>query len=425
MGNQFYEVKTTFLRVARRVPGVFYEPVGRDEECLDAILVMHSDEDYLDCPTGEQLAKRGFRVLCANVMVKEGLFFTQVKKMHAVKGAIEYLRSLPRVNKIILMGHSGGATLMTAYQAIAENGAQVFQGPEKFLPYPHESELPPADGVMLLDSNWGNAAMQLFSLDPAVISEESGLRLDKEYNLFEEENGFRKEGSTFSDEFIRKFQKKQGERNNKILEYALSRLEKIERGEGNYSDDEPLVIPGADQSFFNNKLYAQDIRLMSHTREPRPLIHPDGSITVEIVRSLRTPENPESMTHSLNEGARIMTVKNYLTSYAIRTEENYGYGEDAVWGVDWDSTYDCPPGNVKHIHVPMLVMGMTAGWEFLAAETIYECAASEDKTIAFVEGANHKFKTDHHIEQYPGQYGDTMETLHDYVAKWLTTEGRF
>ncbi|MDE7220003.1 MAG: alpha/beta hydrolase, partial [Oscillospiraceae bacterium] len=131
-----YEVKSAFIRIVRRVPGVFYEPVGRDEECLNTVLVMHSDEDYLDIPTGEQLAKRGFRVLCANVMVKEGLFFTQVDKMKAVKSAIEYLRGLKRVKNIILMGHSGGATLMTAYQAIAENGAKVFQGPEKFFPYP-------------------------------------------------------------------------------------------------------------------------------------------------------------------------------------------------------------------------------------------------------------------------------------------------
>ena len=32
-------VKATFLRVTRRVPGVLYEPVGRDDECLNTILV--------------------------------------------------------------------------------------------------------------------------------------------------------------------------------------------------------------------------------------------------------------------------------------------------------------------------------------------------------------------------------------------------
>ena len=71
-----------------------------------------------------------------------------------------------------------------------------------------------------------------------------------------------------------------------------------------------------------------------------------------------------------------------------------------------------------------LVMGMTGGWEFLASETIYRMAAAEDKTIAFVGGATHKFTPARHCEEYPEQFGDTMKTLHDYVDGWLSS-GRF
>ena len=238
-----YEVRQTFVRVGKRSPGVLYEPAGLDDRTLTTVLVMHSDEDYLSCPTGPELARRGLRVLCANPMVKEGLFFSQIEKMQSVKAAIEFLRARPNVSKIVLMGHSGGGTLMTAYQAIAENGAGIFKGPEMIYPYPDDGALPPADGIMLLDSNWGNAAMQLFSLDPAVTDEANGVMLDSEYNLFEPANGFNPEGSTFSEEFIERFQKRQGERNNTILHYALSRLDAIEKGNGDYADDEPLIHP--------------------------------------------------------------------------------------------------------------------------------------------------------------------------------------
>ena len=409
-------VSASFLRLTRRVPGILYVPETKEKT---AVLVMHSDEDYLDFDTGPELAKRGFVTLCANVMVKEGLFFDQSDKMQAVKAAVQYLRNLDGVEKIVLMGHSGGATLMTAYQAIAENGVSVFQGPEKIYPHPDCGELPPADGVMLLDANWGNAAMQLFSLDPAVIDETSGRKLDPALNLFLPENGFDPKGSCYSQDFICRFQKAQSARNNRLLEFARERMAAIQRGEGLYLDDEPMTIPGANQGFMNNKLYAQDVRLMAHTKKEHPLVHPDGSVTVQIVPSLRGPENPHCLTGSLQEGGRMMTVKNYLSSYAVRTEPDFGYDESRVWGIDWDSSYNCPPGNVKHIHVPLLVMGMTAGWEFLASETIYEMAASENKHIAFVEGATHKFHTAKHCEAYPGQYGDTMKTLHDYVAQWL------
>ena len=420
-----YPVRQTFLRVGRRSPALLYEPEGLDGERLTTVLVMHSDEDYLTCPTGPELARRGFRVMCANVPVKEGLFFSQNDKYPAVKAAIENLRARENVGAIVLMGHSGGATLMTAYQAIAENGPQVFQGEEMLYPYPYDEPLPPADGIMLLDANWGNAAMQLFSLDPAVVDEASGMRLNADLDLFNPENGFNPEGSTFPEEFILRFQQEQSRRNNEILHYAQKRLQAIEAGLGDYSDDEPLTIPGANQVFFNNKLFAQDTRLMNHTKKPHTLLHADGSRTEEIVRTVRRPVNPESLTHSMADGARIMTVRNYLSSYAVRTLDNYGFDDSAAFGIEWDTTYACPPGNVKHIRRPLLAMGMTAGWEFLAAETIYDKAASPDKTIAFVEGADHKFNPARDCERVPGEFGDTMKTLHDYVAEWLSRPGRF
>lgn len=418
------EIKTSFVNVANRTPGVLYEPVQKSDKQRIAVLTMHSDEDYLMWPTGPELAKRGYTALNANVMNKEGIIFSQIEKTRSVKAAVEYLRSLPQVEKIVLMGHSGGGTLMSAYQAVAENGPQVFRGPEKIFPYPSDEELPPADGLMLLDSNWGNAVMQLLSLDPAVDDENSGMLIDEDLNLFNPLNGFDENGSVYSDEFIKAFQKAQSMRNIYILEYALSRLMKIEAGEGNYTDDEPLIIPGSAQGFFNNKLYAQDVRLMSRTRRPHLLLHPDGSRSEEVIHSLRGPENPHSLTDSFWKGARFLSVKTYLNSYAVRTMDDYGFDENHLWGVDWQSTYNCPPGNVEHISAPLLVMGMTAGWEFLASETIYDMAASRDKTIAFVEGATHRFTPAKHLEKYEGQFGDTVKTLHDYIDEWLSA-GRF
>jgi len=406
-------IKTTFIELARRTPGVLYEPTERHPKQRIAILVMHSDEDYLAFPTGPEMAERGYTALCANVMSKEGMMFSLADKMKSVAAAVKYLRSLPSVEKIVLMGHSGGGTLMSAYQAIAENGPAVFQGNEMILPYPGNERLPPADGMLLLDANWGNAVMQLFSLDPAVESENSGMMIHAWLDLFDPANGFSPTGSVYPPEFIRRFQTSQSERNNGLIDDALNRYRLIQNGQGNYSDDEPLIIPGAAQGFTNNKLYAQDPRLMSHTRNPHLLLHPDGTRTTEMVRSLRGPENPESFTHSFWAGARFLSVKTYLNSYAIRTAKEYGYDEDHVWGIDWDSSYSSTPGNMVHVKVPTLVMGMTAGWEFLASETIFQMAGSEDKSIAFVEGATHRFSP------AKDQFGDTGKTLHDYVDEWL------
>lgn len=420
------DYKSKFVQIKPRVPGVLYLPPEPDERNRIGVLVMHSDEDYLSFPTGKELAKRGYTVLCANVQVKEGIFFSQIEKMDDVAAALKYLKSLSGIRKTVLMGHSGGGTLMTSYQNLTENGPRYFQSEKMIYPYPELHEVyPPADGLMLFDSNWGNAVMQLFSLDPAVTDDENGAKIDSELDLFNPQNGFDPEGSHFSDAFIRRFQEAQGRRNMRLLKKAEERLEKIQAGKGDFEEDEPFIIAGAAQGFRNNKLFAQDIRLMSHTRDPHTLIHPDGSRTCEIIRSVRHAENPESLSGNLREGARIMTVRNFLSSYAIRTEDDYSFGEDGTAGIDWESCYASPVGNAEKIRVPLLAVGMTGGWEYLASETIFDHSGSTDKTIAFVEGATHKFTPAVQCESYSGEFGDTMKTLHDFADSWLSEPGRF
>jgi hypothetical protein len=422
MDEKYYQIKKTFIRLDRNIPGVLYEPTQPDKKNQVAVLVIHSHVDFLSHSAGSELAKRGYRVLCANVSISNNPLD---QKLPDVSLAIEYLRQTTGVKKVITLGHSGGATLMSAYQAAAENGLQVFQGPEKLIKCSDIGDLIPADGVMLLDSNYGNGAMTLFSIDPAVTSEDTGKALDPELDLFNPANGFKPGGSTFSDEFIRKFQKAQAERGNRVIDAALERLHAIERGKGKYSDDEPFIVPGGVLNSWNNRLFPQDIRLLSRTRKSWLLLHADGSVTNQIIPCVRRPKNDKSFTSS-NVSTLQTTVRTYLNSYAVRTTDRYGYDEDSIQGIDWSSSYSCTPGNVMGISAPLLVMGMTAGYEFLAAEIIFENAENcLDKTIAFVEGATHEYQTAKECEEYPDQFGDTIKTTYDYVDKWLEEKGRF
>jgi hypothetical protein len=279
---------------------------------------------------------------------------------------------------------------------------------------------------MLLDSNYGNGVMTLLSLDPAVASEDSGKELDPELDLFDPANGYNPKGSTYSAEFIRKYQKAQGERNNRLIDAALERLHALDSGKGKYADDEPFIVPGAAQNAYNNKLFPQDIRLLSHTQKAWPLLHADGSITNQIIPCVRRAKNDRSHTGSYRQGAIKSTVRTYLNSSAVRTTADFGYNEDSMYGIDWLSSYSCTPGNMMGVSAPLLVMGMTGGYEFLAAEIIHENTPKiTDKTIAFVEGASHVFFPAKECEAYPGQFGDTVKTLFDYVDKWLSQKGRF
>ena len=159
--------------------------------------------------------------------------------------------------------------------------------------------------------------------------------------------------------------------------------------------------------------------------KPWPLLHKDETFTTEIVHTVRQPRNQQATTAQLARGGEETTAKEFLNDHAIRVTDKFMYDADHVEGVEWDSTYSSPPGNVKQISAPILMMGMTGSWEYLAAETIYELAASKDKTIGFVEGASHGYNTCKECETTPGQFGDTQKSLYNYVDKWLSAKGRF
>ncbi len=194
----------------------------------------------------------------------------------------------------------------------------------------------------------------------------------------------------------------------------------IQSGDGSYLDDEPFIIPGygGDAS----KLYATDLSLCAHTRNAYDLIHPDGSVTKEIVHANRTVTKKPMETELYAKGAMKTSVHTFLSTMAIRpsmADERYGYDETGlIYGVDFNSNYENTVDSVENISKPMLVVGMTAGVFFLE-ETFYEHAKAEDKTLAYVDGATHIFLP---VEE---KYGDVAGSLNDYIARWLSQPGRF
>lgn len=415
---EYQKITKKFVKLENRVPCMIYRPEQKSYKTETGIVLMHSDDDYFEFPPAKALAERGYTVIAAHVTRPSA---SLDRKLEELASVIEYIRTYPDIEKVLLLGHSGGATLMSAYQKIAENGGDSCRGKEKIIALDPIKELKPADGIMLLDSNFGNGVMTLLSLDPAIIDETNGVHRNKKLDLFERENGYDPEQCHYTQEFMDTYRKAQARRMNQLIHYAKERVKIIEKGEGCFLDDEPMVIPGALQYAPMNKLFPQIPRFFSHTREKWPLIHADGTITVEQIPCLRKMRPGLSTSSYCENGAFLTTVKAFLKSNAVQVDENaFTYDESRLYGIDWKSSYCCTPGNAADIKVPMLLMGMTGSYEYIAAEHIYfQAQKCKDKVLAFVEGASHNFTAERECEAYQGQYGDTVKTCFDYVDKWI------
>lgn len=426
---QYQETRNTFVHLGNGVPGVLYEPVSPGPKSSIGVFVMHAESDYLQFSGCTELSRRGYRVLCANNSASKSGSNNDLDADRAfldAKLGVAWLHKYPGIRKVVILGHSGGGALMSGYQSIAENGVKICQRPEKILKCPDTlADLPAGDGLILMDANYGMSGMTLLSLNPAIVDETTGQTIDPKLDLFNPHNGFDPKGSKYSDDFIHRFQAGVAKRENKLIKTALERLAAINAGKGRFSDDEPFVVPDSGYLGFNNKLFAQDTRLLAHTHNAWPLLHKDGSMTTQIVYSVRPPRNNRSAATTLDMGALKTTVRKFLSTYAIRVGSDFGYNADTIYGVDWLSSYTAPAGNVQSVTVPLLAMGMTGSWEYLNSELIYEHARSADKTIAFVQGASHVFSTCKECETTPGEFGDTMKTAFDYVDSWLSKPGRF
>ena len=426
--------KSTFVSLAVGVPGLLSEPITPGPKAEIGVVVLHmradnlSTEQWVPCP---ELAKRGYRALCANTSTSKSGFIAdddEDKMLLNIKLAVVYMRSHPGVKKVVLWGHSGGGALMSAYQNIAENGVHVCQRPEKLVKCPDSlAGMPAADGVMLIDSTFGEAGMAMFHLDPAIADEEKGRSVNPDLDMYNPKNGFDSKGSSYSPEFRRRYFANARDRMNRLVSKAQERLAKINAGEGNFADDEPFVIPG--YSTPGSKLFTSDLSLWAHTRNPWPLLHPDGTVTTEIVHSVRVPRGTESASVSYSKGSMTTSVRRFLSTLAIRPTEEFGYDASNVYGIDWKSGYENTVVSVEGVTKPLLQLGMTGSYEYFAAETIREHAKSSDKTLAYVEGATHLFAPCKECAVSKGlaenHYGDTIKTLFDYVDAWLSNPGRF
>ncbi len=410
--------RTTYVRLgSNNDDGLLYEPVNPGTNARIAIVYEHPGDNNFNVEVGPEMAARGYRVLMVN--------FHGNRESHAsyapgISNAIKYLRTLPGVQKVMVSGHSGGGHLIAFYANVAENGPAGCQGPQMLSPCKSESVtgLAKPDGVVLLDPTLG-AFHATSAIDPSYDGKARQAALD----MFAPANGYDAKAGTanYSADFAKRFHAGQSARNMQLIDNAVARLKLIEQGKGQFTDNEPLVIPAASDGGQGIRLYHADLKFVSHTKKPHMLLKADGSQPEVVVHSVRpaTAARVQRTVGSFGPMSINTTVRDFLANYALRTTQDFAIKEDDIVGVDWKSSMMSSPGAAEGITVPTLVLTMSCHYLVVPGEIIYDHLASKDKTYASVEGAVHGFTP------CKPEYGDTEKRTFDFVDSWLAKAGRF
>ncbi|HXQ19634.1 MAG TPA: hypothetical protein VN781_08420 [Acidimicrobiales bacterium] len=415
-----YTMQSEQIGPPQSVVAALYQPTNSTPNESTALVVVHQIPVFAELPCPE-LAQRGFTVVCTD---ETGTTWDQLAR--GVGYGVAYARSLPGIRHVVLLGWSGGGSMVAYYQNIAENGVAVCQAPHRLDPCTDSlAGLPRADGVVFLDAIPGLAFSFMSALD-ASTAKAGGLtsQHNPSLYLFNQRNGYNpnpNQSSRYSLSFIERYTQAQGQREAHLVSTAL-RLEK-QFAKGRHGISDAMAFPiGHDAA----RIWQQDTTLLSHTKGKYPLITPASpNGTVQVVHSVRVPaESPVPSSPQANDSSPInSTVSTFLSTSAIMAPD-YRLTADSIEGVDWASSNTSTVINVQGITVPLLMMSMTGHYWVVPSEMYYLAAhRSKHKTLAYVEGAAHVFSPCTECQTSPNEFGDTEAEVFNYVGNWL--EARF
>ncbi len=401
----------------RTVKAALYRPDSGPAPTV-AILIAHRTANFLGYSGCGELAARGFLALCLNPRSdnNEAAVLWE-KNALDIRSGVEFLRAQPGVEAVLLWGFSGGGPTMSFYQAVAENGVGYCQGEGKLSECGDElAGLPPADGLILVDAHPGNAANSVRRLNGAVINDDEILahnaapKIDPTLDPFDPRNGYNPDGlSEYPASFRERYLVAQAARMNRLIDIAQQRLAAIEEGRGPYPDDDVFTLVRGDRA----TLALMDTRIGASTLKPQKLLRNDGTVSVQIVDSVRLP-NPglREENASFDRGTWVLTLRSFLSARAIRATHS-------IDGVDHCSSNNSVPCALPKISVPLLITAMSAYNYVRFSEIHLEIAASEDKDFVVIEGARHDHRPCVECETTPGQYSNTWVNFFDYVEAWI------
>jgi hypothetical protein len=403
-----------------------YVPLGRLNAALYkpdsgpaphiAFLIAHRTGNNLNNNACHELSARGFMVLCFNTrFVNNETIVDWEQTPLDVKAAVEFARKQPGITKVILLGHSGGGPLMAFYQAVAENGPAYCQGPNKLSQCRDNLRgLPPADGMLFAESHPGDGAQALRGINPSLKIVNGKVEVDPTLDPFDIKNGYNPNGpSHYAPEFRTRYYAAQSKVMNGQIAEVEAKVGRMRHGDYPYPDNDVVLVPFSDQEGAA-RLDQMDpsIPEIMSTRRPEKLLKNDGSIAMEVVKSVE-PAHPgqAKLNRTFDAGTKVQTFTSYLSVNAIRSV-------DSQDGIDHCSANNSTVCAVASIHVPTLITAM-GGYHLLRDEELmFDKSAAADKDYIVIEGAALGYTPCKPCETTPGQYGNSLKNMFDYIQKW-------
>lgn len=198
-----------------RVKGLWWT-ADSNPEPRTAVIAAHPRGDFSEHHAFPALLAAGYGCLGANLRTLNNDADCEHERLLIDVGAyVAWLRERG-VERVVLLGNSGGGSLFAFYQqqAVAPASARIAVTPGGRPSGLPEATLPSADAMVFLAAHTGQGLIMNEVIDPAVVDEARPLLSDASIDMYEPRNGFRPppEWSRYAPEFVARYRAAQLER---------------------------------------------------------------------------------------------------------------------------------------------------------------------------------------------------------------------
>lgn len=196
--------------------GLYHRPSGHGAVRV-AFVAAHYDVDFAEHYLGPLLAERGFGFLGWNTRYRgNGASFQLEHALVDIGVGVRWLREVAGAEVVVLLGNSGGGSLMAAYQSQATAPSPLLTRPDAVL------DLPPGDLYVSLNAHLGRPEVLTAWLDPSVVDEEDPLAVDPSLDMFDPQHG-----PPYEAEFLGRYWAAQEARNDRITRWVHDELARL------------------------------------------------------------------------------------------------------------------------------------------------------------------------------------------------------
>jgi pimeloyl-ACP methyl ester carboxylesterase len=340
--------------------GIYHRPSGPRPST--AFIATHYNVDFSEHYLAAPLAEHGFGFLGWNTRFRGNeAHFLLDHALAEIGVGVRWLREQAGVDRVVLLGNSGGGSLMAAYQSQA--AAPSVRPVTGMRPLPAIDDLPPGDAFIALAAHSGRPEVLTAWLDPSVTDELDPLSADPALDPFATGNG-----PPFSDEFQLRYRAAQRDRNERITDWALRQL------------DELRASRARDRLFLVYRSWA-DLRMIDPSIEPSDR-RPNWCYLGEPVRA----------NYGVFGVGTVSTLRTWLSMWSLRTSQ-------------------CTAApHLARITVPSLVVHATADACVYEGDArgLHTAIAAADKTLEFI-------KADHYLREPDG----ARQQAAGLIAAWV------